>query len=225
MSNHDYICVAGDIHFPFADWDLLREFAKHVKFLRTKKKKLKVVQLGDITDQKAWSRFTGASDDMSPDAEWEGAYHDMHRFHDLVPNMEIIFGNHDIRQIKAATEAKIPRQLIKSLDEVFPFAGWNWHTANKPLIIDGIMFVHGDEGAGSAIIKAKNTGMSVVQGHDHQMYLEYIKSCGVTRFGLGGGCMIDQTARAFSYAAKNPMGCDTGYSIIAKGIPHIYPKL
>jgi len=219
----DAIIIIPDTHHPYTNWNVLREARDHYLVYKRQKKTVKVIQMGDLTDQKAWSRFPKDVDDDNPTLEWMKTEDALIRMGEWFPEMTLILGNHDVRIIKKCLEVGIPKKLIPKLEKLFPFQGWDWHMSHRPLVIDNVMYVHGDEFAGNAIAKAKRAGMSVVQGHDHQMYLEFLNTMGRKTFGMGTGCTVDVDSPAAAYAAKNPMGVDLGFAEIIKGVPHLIP--
>ena len=218
----DYKIILGDTHIPWEDKELLKSVSDVYKFYSRKKDhKVTVIQMGDSTDQKAWSRFSKDVDDYSPTEEWEKTVEGMLQLSKMFPEMHILTGNHCRRVMQKAFEASLPKQLIKGLEQVFDYPGWKWHLDNKPLVLDKVAFLHGDETGGSAVAKAKRMGMSVVQGHDHQGYVEFINTFDHKIFGMGVGCMIDPAGSAFRYSAKNPMTCFIGYGEIIDGRPNL----
>ena len=187
-----------------------------------------VVQVGDITDQRAWSRFDKDPDFDNPDLEWERTRKAMADLHELFPNMLIIQGNHDGRAIKRAMGVGIPRALVRGLEQEFPYAGWHWHLEPEPLQIElangeGVMFIHGDEMPGTVGLKAAKLGSHLVQGHSHQAKLEYVTMFNKTIWGVEAGCLVDTDSSAFRYTVNNPRKVTLAVVLILDGVPHIIP--
>lgn len=212
------ILALGDMHFPWIDFKVL--MAAH-EFAKDYKPDL-VIQVGDIVDQKAWSRYPKDVDDPSPHEEWMMAEDGLHALHRLFPKMIILEGNHCRRIMCRALEAGIPKKLIKTLDQVFDFPDWHWHMHPRPYVADGIAFIHGDEMAGNAYQKAGKLGMPLVQGHDHLGYLQFINTFDREIFGMSIGCMIDSESIAARYAAKNALRTWQGWATITDGEPHLH---
>jgi predicted phosphodiesterase len=216
--------VLGDMHAPWIDFEAVEEIAQEIKLAKKRGDDVTVVQVGDITDQRMWSKYGKGPDDEHAQLEWDKAEAAMERLYELIPEMHIILGNHDIRVLKKATEAQVPRQLIKTLDEYFNFDGWIWHLGNHPLEINGVSYIHGDEFAiptpESAALKL---GTSVCYGHTHQAKLAYVVSFKRKLFSMNVGWLGDETASAFNYAAKNAFRCWKGYGVIIDGVPHLIP--
>lgn len=217
------ICVVPDVHLGYADWTALKKIHKYAK----KHKPDLVVFLGDVIDAKAWSRFPKDPDDDSPQEEWNKVEADMAKLHSMFPKAILLIGNHDQRVINKQKEAMMPYQLTQSMDKIFSFKNWTWHTCVKPLIIQTptgpIAFMHGDEMAGTPAQKAKKLGMSVIQGHTHQASLEYVTTFSHRIFGLESGHVADLSSKAMRYAVKNPISCTTAFTWVQDGVPYLTP--
>ena len=216
---YDYLFLP-DLHIPAIDWKAVEWAARK----RDQFKIDKVVQLGDLTDQRIWSRFSHDPDFDNPDREWDMVERDMRRLHKLFPEMTIILGNHDSRIIKKAVEAGLPSQLMRTLSDIFPFKGWEWHTKPEPLVLEQqIAVVHGDELTGAVAHKAQAMGMCLVQGHTHQARLEYVTMFNKTIWGAEAGCLVDVDSSAFRYAQKNPRRQTKSILLTLDSVPLIMP--
>jgi len=217
------ILVLGDPHLPAPDWDLLEEAAAFNKTFKAHK----VVCVGDLTDQKTWSKFGRDTSDCGNDEEWAKTEAAAKRLAKLFPRMEIILGNHDLRHFKAANLAGVPSQLVKSVKDAIGIPGWNWHdTSRGPLMLDGVGYIHGDEQNGSALVKSCFLGFPLVQGHDHKGVLEYAQPSQRKKplWGMSAGCTADLDGPGMRYAKKMLRKAFTCFAVVENGIPHIYPK-
>ena len=212
------ILVIPDLHAPWIDWKAV----KYVKAWHDKHKPDLVIQLGDITDQKIWSRWQSDPDDFSPSQEFKKAAKDMNKLHEMFPKMIILSGNHDVRVKARAIEAGIPAEMFKDVNEVFDKKGWKWWPRDKRLIVNTqrgkILFIHGDEMGGTVAQKSRALGMSVVQGHTHKMSLTYTQTPTNHFFGCEAGHLLDVNSKAARYSQANPMGCSSGFVIIKYGL-------
>jgi len=208
-----------DIHAPYHNMDAILWAASLVSKYDVEL----VVNLGDITDQRAWSRFQQDPDFDNPTVEFIKLQKAMHWLHGLFPNMVIKQGNHDNRILKKAFEVGLPVGIVNSLEALFPFDGWQWYMENDLIINCNILVIHGDECGGNVIQKAQRFGMSVIQGHTHQASLSYVSIFDKTIFGLEGGCLVDTKSSAFRYASKNPKGCWVGVTLLLDGVPVLLP--
>lgn len=212
------ILVLGDTHFPWVDYACL-----HAAYRFAQKYQPDIViQVGDLVDQKAWSVHPKDPADPSPAEEWQMTVEGLTYLHKLFPKMTILEGNHCRRIMCRALEAKIPKQLIKTMSDIFNFEDWTWHLDVKPLIVDKIVFIHGDEMPGRAHQKASRIGQSLVQGHDHMAYLEFINTYGFEIFGMSAGSMLDRESLAARYAAKNLCRSWTGWATVTHGEPALH---
>ena len=141
------------------------------------------------------------------------------------PEMIILGSNHDRRFIKKATEAGLPKFMIRSLKELVQIKGWTWHLGPDPLVINGnIACLHGDELQGAPIIKATKLGMNIIQGHTHQASIQYLQTFKKQLWAVDPGCMVDKKGAAFDYAASSLTKVFTGFGIVQDNVPQIIPK-
>ena len=215
------ILVLGDLHLPFVLWDALSAAQDYAKYYKPDL----VIQVGDIIDAYNWSLYPRASDSPNAEAEWDATEIAMDRFRSLFAKypVTILSGNHDRRTMLRAFGVNLPRRLIKNLEDVFQYENWTWHLESKPLVIDKTIFIHGDEMMGNAWQKAQKLGQSLVQGHDHLGYLQYIVTFNHRIFGMSVGTMMDANSIAGRYAAKNAMRSWVGFATITNGVPNLIP--
>lgn len=218
------IFVLGDMHLPYMDMYAISEIAEEIEIAKERGDNVTVVQVGDIGDQRAWSKYPKDGESEHAQLEWDKFEQCMVQLHNLIPEMHILFGNHDERVAKRAADAQLPRQLIKTLDKHFNFEGWTWHTSEHPLEIDGIAFVHGDTfPIPTPQSAALRLGQSVCYGHTHQAHLSYVTTHKKRMFSMNVGWLGDERQSAFNYARKSPHKCWKGYGLIIDGVPHLIP--
>lgn len=218
------ILALPDMHFPWPDWEGI-EMARKWK---DKHKPDLVVQLGDLTDQKIWSRWPSDPDDFSPAQELAEAQKGLKELAKMFPKMQILTGNHDLRYRVRAAESKLPGKMVKTLEELFPAKGWVWHMdPRKKLVVPSprgkILFVHGDEDGGTPLQKAIRAGMNVVQGHTHRTSVAYSEILGSFVWGFETGNLMDSASKAADYAARSVRGATNGFGVIKHGVPYFIP--
>jgi predicted phosphodiesterase len=188
-----------------------------------------IVQIGDMGDQKGWSRWPKDPDDPNPKDEYLALKSQAKYLAKLFPKMHLITGNHDRRWMKKAAEAGIPSELVRAPDEVFNHPGWIWHTNPRHHAWTNtkrgkVLFIHGDELAGTPIQKAINLGCNVVQGHTHKASITYKQTFDRFVFGFESGHAMDVTSKAADYAASNPLMSVAGFGVIQYGLPFFIPS-
>jgi len=218
------ILVIPDLHIPFIDVRVL----KVVQMWYKRHKPDLVVQLGDMFDFKAWSRWPKDSDDDSPHEEFEASIKLGSTVAKMFPNMEILMGNHDMRVAKRAMEVGFTKHIMRDLDEIFPYDGWNWHAdPREKLIINTpkgpIWFLHGDEQGGTAAQKSRLLGISVVQGHSHQSSIVHSSSLAHSVFAMETGHLMDMRSKGAQYAFRMGRYPVAGFGVIKFSIPYFIP--
>lgn len=224
LKNATTVLILPDMHLPWANWDAIYmayEWAwKHNPDV--------VIQLGDLWDQKAWSRWPKDPEDPSPEWEFEQALLDCETLQEYFPDMHILTGNHDLRLVKSAVEASLPKAMIKDMSEIVNAPGWSWHIDPAiRLIVETprgpVLFRHGDEEGGRPLYKATTLGMNVIQGHTHQTSIQYAQVMDKFFFGAEMGHMMDVTSKAAAYSARSAKGTACGFGVLKHGVPYWIP--
>ena len=130
------------------------------------------------------------------------------------PKADWLIGNHDALTERQAVTAGLPPELLKDYADTWN-AGWSIHPRFAKLIIDGVIYSHGDSGrAGqdAAYQPAKDNFHSTVIGHFHnQAGVRWWANPEFRVFGLSVGCGIDASRLQFDYgrrfAHKPILGC------------------
>lgn len=218
------IFFLGDCHVPYHSKKAIIQVSDAIKEAQDNGDQVTVVQVGDLADQRAWSRFPKDGDVDNAQREFDDTVTSLEWLHGLIPNMHIIFGNHDRRIAMRASDSQIPRQLIRSLDEVFDFPSWKWHVSDTPLIIDGIAIVHGDEfPIPTPSAACLRLARSVVYGHSHQGRLEHVRLFDRSMFAMNVGWLGDESQSAFNYAKRSPARYWLGYGVVVDNVPMLVP--
>lgn len=190
--NTENVMVIGDIHPPYDS----EEYLAFCKELHKKYKITHVIFAGDVTDQHSFSRFDKDPDMPGAADELDQATERLQRWYRAFTKADMCAGNHDLRYMKRAYGAGLPRRLIRSFQSVFGLYQWNIREA---FIYDGIRYIHGE--GGSADKRAQKDWISTVQGHEHpQAYVKWFQGHNSLIFAMQVGCGIDAGALAFDYA-------------------------
>tara|TARA_R110002012_G_scaffold69639_1_gene180138 strand:- start:7247 stop:7963 length:717 start_codon:yes stop_codon:yes gene_type:complete len=195
------ILVVGDIHAPFT-LDGYLEFCKEVydKYLCNQ-----VIFIGDILDNHYSSYHETDPNGLSGGDELDIAIAQVAQWSEAFPVADVIIGNHDRLIMRKAFSSAVPKEWIKSYNEVLG-TNWNW---TERIVYDNVQFVHGE--GGTARTKARNDMMSTVSGHIHtQAYCEWLVGRNFKVFGMQVGCGIDASSYAAAYARnfrRQAIGC------------------
>lgn len=163
------ILVVGDCHFPFSNHETL---LKIITFAKNEQPDV-IVQIGDLYDLFAMSKFPRSMNVSTPAQEIEDARNWAEWFwaeirKDTKATCYQIKGNHDQRASKRIIE-KLPEIacLMRGLDELFNFPGVSTIKNDRDeLEIDDIIFIHGYKSRLGDHMRFMNR--NVVCGHSHR---------------------------------------------------------
>ena len=195
------ILVIGDLHEPFC-LDGYLEFCQETYANYNCNQ---VIFIGDIIDNHYSSYHETDPNGMGAGDELQLAIDRVQDWARAFPVADVTIGNHDRIIMRKAFSSSIPREWIKSYNEVLG-TSWNW---SERVEYDNVQYVHGE--GGTARTKMKNDLMSTVQGHIHtQAYTEYHVGKNFKIFGMQVGCGVDSSSYAAAYARhfkKQAIGC------------------
>lgn len=195
------ILVIGDLHEPFC----LKGYREFCEEMYARWNCNQVVFIGDIIDNHYASYHETDPNGLSGIDELKRAIKRVQYWSRSFPKADVCIGNHDRIIMRKAFSSAIPREWIKSYNEVLG-TDWNWV---ERVVYDGVQYVHGE--GGTARTKAKNDMQSTVQGHIHtQAYTEFMVGRNFRIFGTQVGCGIDWESYAAAYAKnfkKQAIGC------------------
>jgi hypothetical protein len=164
-----------------------------------------VIHIGDELDLCALSQYSHDPDGMSAGDEIRKGIEKMKEWYKAFPNVKICTSNHGSRVYRKAKEAGIPKDMIKSYNEMFQ-APKTWTWADSWDLYD-VHYTHGtnSSGAGAAIRRAVLNQENSVQGHLHsECSIQYSVSKKHRLFGMIVGSGIDDQAYAFYYGKDMP---------------------
>ena len=196
------ILIIGDLHEPFC-LSGYKDFCQNVyeNFNCNH-----VIYIGDVLDNHYASYHETDTNGMSGGLELETAISKVQEWYKIFPVADVIIGNHDRIIARKCFSSSIPKQWIKSYNEVLGTKNWNW---TERIVYDNVQYVHGE--GGTARTRSKNDMMSTVQGHIHtQAYTEWMVGNKFKIFGMQVGCGIDRDSYAAAYARnykKQAIGC------------------
>ena len=195
------ILVIGDLHCPF-DLDGYLEFCQETY---SKFNCNQVLFIGDIIDNHASSYHESDPNGLSGGDELDYAIERVRKWYTAFPKADVCIGNHDRIVMRKAFSSSIPKEWIKTYNEVLG-TSWNWV---ESIIYDDVLYEHGE--GGQAKSKAKNNMMSSVCGHTHtESYVIWYVGKRYRVFGMQVGCGVDWESYATAYARnfkKQAIGC------------------
>ena len=194
------VLALGDTHFPFhhkkaLDW----AYRLADKFQPTH-----VVQLGDLFDQFAFSRYPKVLK-LNPEKELElarTAAEKMWSHFKGVPSFQLM-GNHDDRVFKKALSVapELAALVGQSLRTLYSFSGVRTiHDGREELILGGVAFQHGHRSRLGD--HAKYNRCSTVVGHSHTGGCVYLRDAKRVFWELNVGFLGDVASPAFGYVAQ-----------------------
>jgi len=198
--NPDNVIVIGDTHEPFCKEGYLEHCLKVQKDYDCGT----VVHIGDLVDNHAVSYHESDSDGRSAGDEYKLALIACDKWYKAFPDAYVCIGNHDRLPFRKAFTAGLPKNWLKSYQEMFNSPkGWKWDFVHN---INGVVYQHGTglSGEMASINAARENRQSTVIGHLHTVSnTRFLASTKDLIFGMSVGCGIDHTKYAFAYGREN----------------------
>ena len=200
MPSKKRVLVIGDTHCPAM-------VDGYVDFLRDVHKRWncnKVVHIGDIVDNAALSFHLKKPQLKDPLQEYEKAMKQVKQLTKAFPSAELLIGNHDALPYRWCDEVGIPESMMRDFGAIFGLPKrWKVHQRFEQLVIDDVIYQHGDRGKNSAILNAKAEFRSVVQGHHHSKAgVDFYCNLSTRIFGCQVGCGTDWKHAQMEYGKK-----------------------
>ena len=189
----------------------------------------RVVHIGDLVDWASISYHPKAPSLKNSEKEFEDAYAQVQELYEAFPSVDWMIGNHDSITERQATDLGLPLQVLKSYEDLWGLDGWEAHDRYSNIVIDGVMYQHGDRGKGGAfpaLMNAKVEFMSVVQGHYHAAAgVQYIANQNELVFGLQVGSGVDHHREAMDYGKKYSQKPLLGCGVVIDGHTALYEPM
>lgn len=209
--------VIGDTHFPFVHektLDFIYEFAQ-------KNKPQRIIQMGDLYDMYAHSKFPKSLNVYGPEEEENLAVAGAKKMWDTLksisPKAECIqiLGNHDIRPVKRTAESLPSHEhiVVKHMKQIMTFDGVTTiHDHRQEYIVEGIEFLHGYR---SKLGDHRDFAMmNAVCGHIHRGGVSYRRVKGQTLWELNAGFVGDPESKALGYTSQKIADYTLGFGWI-----------
>jgi predicted phosphodiesterase len=201
------VLIIGDTHCPC----MLSGYIPFLKKVHKKYNCNKVVHIGDLADWASISYHERSPQLNDAEVEFNKAYAQVQRIYRAFPKVTWLIGNHDSLTVRQATTAGIPECALVPYNELWGVDRWEVIPRFGSVVIDGVLYQHGDRGKGgqhAALKNAKDEFCSVVQGHQHaQAGVWYSANQRPTAqggriFGMNVGCGVDHKLEAQAYGKK-----------------------
>jgi len=193
-----------------------------------------IVHIGDLVDWHSISYHEQVVSLKNPDQERTEAQEQVDALMNSFPwikrgRKHILIGNHDALPYRKAQTEGLASDTIKPFKEYWRLKDWNVHERFAELVIDGVVYTHG-EGRGGVYAhgaKALARGRSCVMGHLHSNAGTIWHANPESRlFGLAVGCGVDNTRMQFLYGRAFPRKPILGCGVVIDGvIPQFVPML
>lgn len=184
----------------------------------------RTVFIGDVADWHRISRHVKNASSKGAQGEYREAKAVLAKWYKVFPDADVTEGNHDRRIIRAAWDAEIPEDALKTYNELWGTPKWRWHQGDKAYVeIDGVHYTHGTTASGSqpALGLARLMGQSVVCGHFHKWGgVAWVCRPNVRRFGMDTGCGIDDQHPAMRYGVEFANKCVLSCGVVIDGTPY-----
>lgn len=208
------VVVIPDTHFPFHSTEVLKKIVEFVARFRP----YFIVQIGDLYDFYAASRFPRSHDIMTPDQERvlarQGAEEMWSAIHKVSPSSKKIQigGNHTDRPIKRIME-KVPELAWAfNFNHMMEFPQVETvHDTSQELILDGVCYQHGHTKQGAHV---EFNLMDTVHGHTHRGAVLYRPIRNRVCWELDAGCAADFNSKPLQYSQQKWNKWTNGWGVI-----------
>lgn len=205
------LLVIGDTHCP----TMLENYVEFLKEVQRKHKVRQdaVVHIGDLVDLHCLSFHKKTPEHVAADFEYKKALVQIRTLTKAFPKCQMLMGNHDALPMRLAVEIGLPTNYLKNFNNIFNLPkGWRVHPRYHQLVINNVVYQHGDRGRNSAILNAKSEFRPVCQGHHHSKAgVEFFANSKERIWAMQTGCGVDHLhasmAYSMKYAQKPIIGC------------------
>lgn len=209
------VLVIGDSHLPAVHPGYLA----FCRDLEAQHKCDTVIHIGDFLDYTAISFHAKNPEMPGPEDEAELAYDAMRPWVRAFPKLTVTWGNHDLRVLRLAADAGIPKRFIREFADAWDTPGWTWL---NDIVVDDVFYTHGTGCGGEhpAFNLMKKALMSCCIGHVHHAAGIKWRANPTRRiFGMDVGTGVDDRAMAFAYAKDNPIRSMLSAGVVLDGVP------
>jgi metallophosphoesterase superfamily enzyme len=204
------VLVVGDTHAP----GMRKGYVDFLSRIAERHKTDRVVHIGDLVDWCSINFHERHPGNHNPSREYERARQQVDTLSRRFPKADWLIGNHDALTERQAVAVGLPSVVLRDYQSLWGVK-WRVHERFAKLVIDGVIYAHGDSGRGgqdAALNQARDNFQSTVIGHWHaQAGVRWWANRYRRVFGMAVGCGIDASALQFAYGraitAKPLLGC------------------
>lgn len=219
------VLVIGDTHCPVMR-DGYVDFLLHIADRWSCDR---VIHIGDLVDHCALSFHKKKPHLKNATTEYGKAKEQCWELWEAFPEVDWLVGNHDALPYRWCEEVGLDEDMMKDPVSMFEMDGWQWHPRYGQVVIDDVIYQHGDRGKGgrmAALNNAKSEFASVVQGHHHQQAgVEFFCNLKDRVFGMQVGCGVDHEAAAMEYGQKYTQKPILGCGVVLDGETPIFEPM
>lgn len=219
------VLAIPDLHFPFHNAKTLAR----VYDLADSLEPTTIVQLGDIYDAYAFSRYPRSHDIMTPKEELsearlaaEALWKNLRKAAGNRTKLIQLMGNHDVRP-KARLQEKYPEiASLLDIDHLWKFK--DVHTIMDDRCkfeIEGVIYTHGFRSKLGDHMKF--LGKSVVRGHSHRAGVVFLNQWDKLLFEMECGYLADDKAEPLKYTHTQQAAWIQAVGFVDEHGPRIIP--
>lgn len=224
--NYQPTLIIPDVHFPFENKKVLQSIYEFA----LKHKPVRIIQVGDLYDMYAHSKFPRSHNIYMPKQEEElaraGAEKMWNTVREICPKAECIqlLGNHDLRPLRQTLSSlpSLEHVIEKYLHEVMTFEGVKLiKDPRQEYLFDDVEVIHGYR---------SNLGghrdhalMNAICGHIHVGGVVFRRIRGQTLWELNCGLAGDPEAKAFNYTPQKIVNWTPGFGFVDQYGPRFIP--
>lgn len=220
------VLIIGDTHAPA----MRPDYVPFLQKIHAKYRCNRVVHIGDMVDWASISYHPKAPSLKNSEEEFERARKQVARLYKAFPKVSWLIGNHDSLTERKAADLELPLSVLKGYRELWEVHGWEIIPRYGQLIIDNVIYQHGDRGKSGqlsgAYLNALEEHLSVVQGHLHAQAGVLFHANTVNRiFGMQVGCGVDHKKEAMAYGKKYNRKPILGCGVVLDGVTAIFEPM
>ncbi|MEW4530616.1 metallophosphoesterase [Maioricimonas sp. JC845] len=210
------VLIIGDTHCP----GMRRGYVEFLQRIADRYAVNRVVHIGDLVDWASISFHERHPSLSNAAAEYRKARRQVAALARAFPDADWLIGNHDALTERQAIAAGLPPDLLRDYTDMWN-VGWSVHPRFSKVVIDGVLYAHGDSGRGgqdAAYRQARDNFRSTVIGHFHaQAGVKWWANPEFRVFGMSVGCGIDAARMQFEYGRKLPAKPILGCGVVIDG--------